>query len=234
MKVAALIAIALAAPSVARAGAADEIRAEIQAALPAELHAVEVRVPSALERAAGDVEVSWRRAARPGWLTLRVRVGDRSGWVRAHIARLVPSVVAARDLPAGHRIADADVRVEMRPAGRGETIAGVDGVVGRALRQPVAAGAALAAGSLERGAPLPRGHQVTARVERGRLSITASGVLERPAPIGGATQVRLRNGHVVRGRLVDSNTVLIEGSPPGSPRTMGNQSLGQTSAGGGP
>jgi flagella basal body P-ring formation protein FlgA len=188
--------------------------------LPPELHAAEVRVPSSIERGpGGDVEVTWRRAARPGWLTLRVRVGDRAGWVRARLAAVLPAVVAARDLAAGHSIVEEDVRVEMRPAPArasksGAVMSGVEGVVGRVLRQPVAAGAPVPPGSLERSAPLPRGHQVTAQVRRGRLSISAAGVLERPASIGGPTLVRLRSsGHVVRGRLIDSHTVLIEVSP---------------------
>jgi len=208
---------AAAAPGLALAGAEDQIRAEIDAALPADLRAVEVRVPASLARAgAGAVAVDWSRPARPGWITLRVRAGERSGWVRARLAAVLPTVVAARDLPAGHAIGEADVRVELRPAAAGgpPAIAGLEGVLGRALRQPLAAGAAVPATALERSAPLPRGHRVTALVRRGRLAITATGVLERPAPVGQPTSVRLRaTGRVVRGRLIDSHTVLVEVSP---------------------
>ncbi|HWM88609.1 MAG TPA: flagellar basal body P-ring formation chaperone FlgA [Kofleriaceae bacterium] len=210
------LALALAVPAAARADTSDRIRAEIDSALPAELRAVEIRVPKALSSAGSDsIQVDWSRPARPGWLSLRVRAGDRSGWVRARLAAVAATVVAARDLPAGHRIGEADVRVEMRPIAPGsQPIAGIEGVVGRALRQPAAAGAPLAQSALDRAAPMPRGHQVTALVRRGRLSISAAGVLERAAPIGQDTTVRLRaTGRVVRGRLVDSRTVLLEVSP---------------------
>jgi flagella basal body P-ring formation protein FlgA len=208
------VALAVLVPGVARADTAEQIRAEIQSALPDELSAVEVRVPSSLAGAAAEqVVVDWQRPARPGWLTLRVRIGDRSGWVRARVAAVVPAVVAVRDLAAGHVIAEADVRVEMRPAAAGANaaIGGLEGAVGRALRQPVAAGATLPSGALERAAPLPRGHEVTALVRRGRLSISAAAVLERSAAIGQVTTARLRaTGRVVRGRLIDSETILIE------------------------
>jgi flagella basal body P-ring formation protein FlgA len=210
------LALAAAAPGVARAGIEEEIRAEIDGALPASLRAVEVRVPAHLARAgSGAVSIDWRRPARPGWITLRVRAGQRDGWVRARLASVQPTVVAARDLPAGHTVGDADVRIEQRPVAAGsDPIAGLEGVVGRALRQPVGAGAPFAAAALERAAPLPRGHQVTALVRRGNLAIAAGGVLERAAPIGHATSVRLHaTGRVVRGRLIDSQTVLVEVSP---------------------
>lgn len=212
-----LLALALAgtalAPASARADATDRIRTEIEAGLPDGLSAVEVVVPPRLASAGdGEITVDWRRPARPGWLTLRVRAGRSEGWVRARLAALASVVVAARDLPAGHTIGEDDVRVELRPApAANAAMAGVEGVVGRALRRPVAAGAPVPAAALERAAPLPRGQDVTAVVRRGRLSITAAGVLERPAPVGQATTVRLRaTGRVVRGRLIDSHTVLIE------------------------
>ncbi len=210
------LALAAAAPGLARAGTEERIRAEIDGALPADLRAVELRVPASLARAgSGAVSVDWRRPARPGWITLRVRAGERTGWVRARLAAVQPTVVAARDLPAGHAVGEADVRVEPRPAAAGAApIAGIEAVVGRALRQPVAAGAPVPAGALERAAPLPRGHQVTALVRRGNLAIAAAGVLERAAPIGQPTSVRLHaTGRVVRGRLIDSHTVLVEVSP---------------------
>ncbi|HTE54147.1 MAG TPA: flagellar basal body P-ring formation chaperone FlgA [Kofleriaceae bacterium] len=214
-------ALALVAPGLARADSAERIRGEIQSALPAELTAIEVRVPRALADASdtAPVQVDWRRPARSGWLTLQVRIGQKSGWVRARVAAVSPTVVAVLDLPAGHVIAAADVKVELRPTGaagaaRAATLVGLEGVVGRALRAPVAAGAAVPAAALERAAPLPRGHPVKALVRRGGLSITTYGVLERPAPIGQTTLVRLRaTGRVVRGRLIDSDTVLIEVSP---------------------
>jgi flagella basal body P-ring formation protein FlgA len=207
-----LIALALLAAGPARADTAERVRAEIQSALPDELSAIEVRLPKALEReSAGEVIIDWR-PARAGWLALKVRIGERAGWVRARVAAVAPAAIATRDLPAGHVVADVDIRVEMRPAGA-DAIAGAEGAVGRALRRPVAAGAPLSASALERAAPLPRGHQVTALVRRGRLSVSTAGVLERAAPIGEATSVRLRaTGRVVRGRLIDSQTVLIEGS----------------------
>jgi flagella basal body P-ring formation protein FlgA len=208
---------AAAASGTALADVEDRIRGEIDAALPADLRAVEVRVPASLARAgSGAVAVDWSRPARPGWITLRVRAGDRSGWVRARLAAVLPTVVAARDLPAGHALGEADVRIELRPAAAGAppAIAGLEGVLGRALRQPIAAGAPVPAAALERSAPLPRGHQVTALVRRGRLAINAAGVLERAAAVGQPTSVRLRaTGRVVRGRLIDSQTVLVEVSP---------------------
>jgi len=204
----------------ARADVGERIRIEVQAGLPAELSAIEVRLPAGLAGASANpatpIAIDWSRAARPGWLTLRVTVGTRSGWVRARIAALSPSVVAVRDLPAGHVVGEEDVRVEMRPvaAHGGAAIAGLEGAVGRALRQPVSAGGVLLSGALERAAPFPRGQPVTALIRRGRLTISAAGVLERSAPIGQETTVRLRaTGRVVRGRLIDSHTVLIEVSP---------------------
>jgi flagella basal body P-ring formation protein FlgA len=204
------------APAVARADVADQIRAEIDAGLPPDLRVVEVRVPMSLAGAGTDaITIDWRRGARPGWMTLRVRAGQRSGWVRARLAALAPTVVATRDLPVGLTIGQADVRIELVPVvGASSAVAGVEGVIGRALRQPVAAGAPVPAGALEQSAPLPRGHEVTALIRRGNLSISAAGTLERPAAIGQATSVRLRaTGRVVRGRLIDSHSVLIEVSP---------------------
>jgi flagella basal body P-ring formation protein FlgA len=203
------------APRPARADVSEQIRAEIDAALPVELRTIDVRVPASLARARGAIAIDWRRPARPGWTTLRVEVGSHSGWVRARLATLAPTLVAARDLPAGHSLAEADVRIELRAAtGANPGVDSIEGAVGRALRRPVSAGAAIPPAALERAAPLPRGHMVTALIRRGSLSVSAAGVLERAAPIGQATSVRLRaTGRVVRGRLLDSHTVLIEVSP---------------------
>jgi flagella basal body P-ring formation protein FlgA len=208
--------VGLLAPRPARADVSDQIRAEIDAALPAQLRAVDLRVPASLASArSGAIAIDWRRPARPGWTTLRVQVGERSGWVRARLAALTATLIAVRDLPAGHTLDAADVRIEQRAAFTANpSIDSIEGAIGRALRRPVAAGAAIPPAALERAAPLPRGHMVTAHIRRGSLSVSAAGVLERAAPIGSATSVRLRaTGRVVRGRLVDAQTVVIEVSP---------------------
>ena len=208
-------ALALGAPAVALAGSSDRIQGEIQSALPAELGVVELRVPRPLEHI-GDapIQIDWRRPARTGWLTLRITAGAKSGWVRARIAQVTPVVIATRALPAGHVIGPDDVALEARAIDRPgprAALLGVEAAIGRTVRVAVGAGAAVPPGSLERSAPLPRGHLVKALVRRGGLTISTAGALERPASIGAATTVRLRStGRVVAGRLIDSHTVVLE------------------------
>ena len=209
-------ALALGAPAAALAGSSDRIQGEIQSALPAELSVVELRVPRPLEHI-GDapIQIDWRRPARTGWLTLRVTAGAKNGWVRARIAQVTPVVIATRALPPGHVIGPGDVAVEARaverPGARGGALVGVEAAIGRTVRVAVGAGAAVPAGALERSAPLPRGHQVKAVIRRSGLTISTAGAMERPAAIGEATSVRLRStGKVVPGRLIDSDTVLLE------------------------
>lgn len=212
-------ALALGAPGAALAGSSDRIQGEIQAALPAELGVVELRVPRPLEHIGGaPIHIDWRRPARPGWLTLKITAGARSGWVRARIAEITPVVVAIRALPAGHVIGPDDVAIETRAIDRRglrpSALVALEAAIGRTVRVAVGAGAAVPPGSLERAAPLPRGHIVKAVVRRGGLTIATAGALERPAPIGEATSVRLRStGRVVPGRLIDSHTVLLEVTP---------------------
>jgi pilus assembly protein CpaB len=104
-----------------------------------------VRLP-----AAAPARASLRRR-RPGvrrWLSAGLVAAAAAVGLRVLAPvppRLVPLVVAAHDIPAGHRLAASDVRVAewLRGTGPGRAMAQVGGAVGRVSAGPLAAGSAV-------------------------------------------------------------------------------------------
>jgi flagella basal body P-ring formation protein FlgA len=117
--------------------------------------------------------------------------------------------VAARDLAAGAMLRAADLRVEARATAGGWDVSPA-ALAGARLLRPLAAGQPIVEADVAVAAPVSAGTHVTVLVRSGRLTVSAEGVLERPARPGETAAARV-SGRLVRGRLAaDRQTLLVE------------------------
>jgi flagella basal body P-ring formation protein FlgA len=120
-----------------------------------------------------------------------------------------PVPVARRRLPRGARVSADDFVVEARPVSGPERRA--DAWVGLVLIEDIPAGMALERRHVALPPPRPRGAEVTVVRRAPGLELALSGVLERPAELGGPAQVRVRDlGRVITGVLVAADRVDLE------------------------
>ncbi len=204
-------------PAEAARGVEAEVAAQVRAGLPAGLAIVDVDVPAALVAARGDVTVELRGGLRAGRVSFRVAVTHgkkvRQGWARIELGQLRPVLVARQDLAVGDRLDGGQVTREQRPVAAAQACdLPASALVGARARRAVAAGDLVACQTIERPAPVARGTAIRVVVRRGAVSVAAPGTLEQSARPGELTQARLTNGQrLVRGRLVDGNTFVMEG-----------------------
>jgi flagella basal body P-ring formation protein FlgA len=213
---AAAVAIALAvAPAAEASPAAEaEVRALVEATLPADLALVDLDAPADL--AATDLEVRWKAAPRAGKSRVLVLTGPatqrRTRWVAIELAQKLAVPVARRSLAAGTVLSANDVSIEDRAA-PGALALDASAVVGLRVRRPIAAGAALTEADVELGPPLARGTEVEVVVRSGALAITSRGKLESAARVGDQVRVRVEaTRRIVSGRLTGAGTVLVAGA----------------------
>ena len=125
------------------------------------------------------------------------------------VSRSVP--VAGRTLESGHVLQAHDIRFERQVLSRatGATHAGLEELVGRALRRRVAAGTVLST-ALTAAPRLVRGGRTVAVVYRGAgFEMTASATALADGAAGDQIRVRLDNGTVTRGAVLDDGRVLL-------------------------
>lgn len=157
--------------------------------------------------------VEWKRTPTAGRQTARVSFvqGGRTESVWAQIElrarRLV--AVAARDLVAGEMLKDSDVAVSYAEVVAGT--AAVSQVRGGRLLHDVEVGAILASKDVAAPPPVARGSDVIVKVKVGAVEVESVGKLEAAARPGDVTRVRIGTGRIVKGRLVDPQTVEVVG-----------------------
>ena len=196
-----------------KAAADAEVRALVEAGLPADLAIIKVDAPSDL---GADVEVRWKTAPKPGKNRVLVLSGPersrRTRWVSVDLARKVAVTVTRRALPAGAVLTDADITVEDRPV-TGALALDVQALVGLRIRKDLAAGAVLTESDVELGPPLARGAPVIVVIRTGTLAVSAPGRLEAAARVGDLVRVRVdATRRILSGRLTGAGTVTVSNS----------------------
>jgi flagella basal body P-ring formation protein FlgA len=206
------------------AGATEQkgVRAAIETAaarvMPADLAVTNVTVPPSLPWPRGAVaSVEWRSAPRAGKMSVRVAVYQKEkivgqGWVQLDIAPMRDVIVAKRPIRAGDPVADGDIAVERRPsteAGAWEVEPAV--LVGSPATRDIRAGEIITKLIVAGPPPIARGSGVDVVAKRGGVIISTRGTLERSARPGEATAARTASGLLVKGRLTDAHTLVVEG-----------------------
>lgn len=189
-----------------------ELSARLQALLPSELALSSLRLPSGIKSAEG-IELTFKTPPRRGQnYVLIIDHGTRRGFAEVTLVEQRRVALATHQLRAGDLVQETDLRFERR-AGTDEIAPRV--TVGLRLRSDVSEGQAITSAMLERPAPLPRGTEIFARVERAGASISVVGRLERPASIGDPAEVKsTATGRILRGILAADGTLHVEGAKP--------------------
>ena len=149
-------------------------------------------------------------------MSVRVQVrGEHNsikrGWVQLNIAALAPVAVAARTLPIGTIIAATDIRSEMRASDPTQAKSPVV-VVGARTTTEIAAGNAITSDAVAVVPPIAAGTVVSVRIIGSGFSVRTEGTLAHPTQIGGIGSVRVNGRGLVRGTLIDANTLELSGT----------------------
>ncbi len=200
----------------------DIVERRVKSALTGDLALVDVDLPqklSGIYTENGKVFIHWQRAPRAGKINLRINIrgeGEKStqGWVRLDINAMKLVLVANRDLKADEVIIDGDLRLKKIPVRRGQGLRLSPSVfIGKQVLRGIVKDAPIAIQDIEMPAPVARGTPVRVLVIRGRVRVETRGILEMQARPGAVVSVRLiSDRRVIRARLLNNNTVLMEGT----------------------
>ena len=214
----ALGAVAHATPVAAARGMEAEVAARVAAGVPAGLAIIDVTVPAGLAGTRGDVAVELRGGLRAGRTSVKVTVtragrSVKTGWASVQLESLRPVLVARRPLASGDRLDANAVAIEQRPVDAASACdLPASALAGAHVRASVATGGLIACASIERAAPVARGSAIRVLVKRGNVQVMASATLETSARPGEVAQARLEGSQrLVRGRMTDAGTLLMEG-----------------------
>ena len=107
-------------------------------------------------------------------------------WARVKVAVSIKRVVAVHNLPAGHPIEPADVRLEIQDSfpGAGRILSEVAQALGRIPRRPVAAGTAIRAEWLDEPKQVQRGDTVQVDVIEGAAHLKLEGIAQASGSAG--------------------------------------------------
>lgn len=161
---------------------------------------------------------------RPGAAQLSVRVvcdGSPSWrvWVPVRLAVRVPMVVVRRDLARGALLTQGDLDIVDRiPDGRGRWASDPAALVGRRLRQGLAAGSPVQTSMTTADRLVVRGQQVTLETAAGAIRVTARGIAKSDGGLGARVRVQsISSSRVVEGVVRSSEVVevLLPGSGSG-------------------
>ncbi len=199
-------------------GVDSAIEAAAARVMPADLAVTHVTVPPSLPWPKGAVaSVEWRSAPRAGKMSVRVAVYSREkivgqGWAQLDIAPVRDVIVAKRAIRAGDPLAAGDIALERRPSADGGAWE-VDPqvLVGSPAMRDIGAGEVLTKIVVAGPPPIARGSGVDVVAKRGGVVVSTRGTLERAARPGEATAARTASGLLVKGRLTDAHTLLVEG-----------------------
>jgi flagella basal body P-ring formation protein FlgA len=136
----------------------------------------------------------------------------KTGWAMVQLEAMRPVLVARRPLASGDSLGGGAVAVELRAVDAASACdLPVTALEGAHIRASVDAGGLVACGVIERAAPVGRGTPVRVVVKRGKVQIVAQATLETSARPGESAQARLEGSQrLVRGRLADAGTLVME------------------------
>jgi flagella basal body P-ring formation protein FlgA len=137
----------------------------------------------------------------------------KTGWATVQLEALRPVLVARRQLAAGDVLDAEALAIEQRPVDAASACdLPASALAGAHIRASVTSGQLVACAAIERAAPVARGSQIRVIVRRGSVQIVSNATLETSARPGEAAQARLEGSQrLVRGRLTDASTLLMEG-----------------------
>jgi len=134
-------------------------------------------------------------------------------WARVRITAHIPRVVAAEPIPRGKPISASQIRVEPGngfPESR-DTATSIDQVAGRLALRPLAAGAEIHLGQLERPPDVKRGDAVAVEVLSGSARLAFTGTSESDGRTGDTiTVLNPRSNRVFSARVEGKDRALVE------------------------
>jgi len=209
--------------TVAGSAGAKGIEGAVQAAaervMPEGLAIVGVTVPKTLPWPKGAVaSLEWRTAPKAGRMSVMLAIYQHekivgNGWAQLDIAPVRDVVVARRALRSGDPVMPGDVVREKRPTkDPGAWEVDPDVLAGAVTMRDIRVGEILTKTAVAGPPPIARGTGVDVIAKRGGVTVSTRGTLERAARPGESTAARTASGLLVRGRLVDSHTLLVDGA----------------------
>jgi flagella basal body P-ring formation protein FlgA len=132
-------------------------------------------------------------------------------WAQVELAQRRPVAVAVRDLASGEVVESGDLEVQLLDAEA--HMASPSQVVGGCVLRGVEAGSIVGIKDVAAPPPVGRGTDVLVRVKVGAVVVESAGKLEDAARPGERTRVRVATGRVIKGQLVDRETVEVVGGP---------------------
>jgi flagella basal body P-ring formation protein FlgA len=200
-------------------GIEGAVQAAAERVMPEGLAIVGVTVSKTLPWPKGAVaSLEWHTAPKAGRMSVMLAVYHHekiigNGWAQLEIAPLRDVVVAKRDLRAGDLVMLGDVAREKRPTkDRGAWEVDPDVLAGAVTMRDIRVGEILTKTTVAGPPPIARGSGVDVVAKRGSVTVSTRGTLERAARPGESTAARTASGLLVRGRLVDARTLLVDGT----------------------
>lgn len=194
----------------------DAIRDQATASLPSRLLVDEITLPQGFTVPYGSVvEVAWRKAPEEGnaWMLLTAsQDGEvlRRAFVKLTLVAIRDVLVAQRPLVEGDVITADDLALEPRISARGIALA-PEALLGASVLADVEAGAPISAASVGLPAPVARGTSIKVVSVAGAVKVSAQARLETTARPGEDASARIiRTRQVVRGRLIDEHTLMLD------------------------
>ena len=200
-------------------GLSNAVAERVRATLPPELALVSTHAPMGWTFAPRDaLSVEWKSPPRAGFVSVQISVryaddSTRTGWAQVELRGMRRVLVTRRPLVQGGTLMSEDLALELRPVAPNQGFAmSPDVLNGARILRDVPADEAITAADVVAPAPIGRGHEISVVIAHGRLRVEARGVLERDARPGEPASAKLSDGsRIVTGRLVDSNTLVVEG-----------------------
>jgi flagella basal body P-ring formation protein FlgA len=189
------------------------VEAQLERALPPHLALVEVEIPKHLPK---NVELlaTFRSEPKPGRSLITLLAVDAQGnktktWANVKLALRTTVWIAKHDLAEGTVISIANAEPKMVLAEK--EVPQLQ--LGNPLLRARQSGETIGAEDVLLPPPLPRGTQLTIIAKIGAVEVSTSGTLERPARPGEIAVARISTVHrLIRGRLADRETLMVEGS----------------------
>jgi len=190
------------------AALAARVRRLVAAAWQLDPAAVRVELPAEAPPVADTAGLRLAGTGGDGWFALVIGRGARAGALRIRAAHVEQLPVAARALPSGLALADADIRWEERPRYGPPRAAHEQVRAGWTTRRPFPEGAALVAPGVAPAAAVAAGAPVAVEWTSGAVRVSLAGTALGAAGLGQPVRVQLigrpglRQGIVVAPGLV--------------------------------
>jgi flagella basal body P-ring formation protein FlgA len=199
-------------PSDRLAGEAVERFAERWRVVPESIRVEWGRIPAGLERAEGPLLVAG--GGLGGWFVATVGSGDSAVAVRVRAGVVEPTMVAARALGRGARIAEGDLEPGTRVRWGGPTAAIDAPGVGWEVRRPIAAGETVEPPAVAPPPLIKSGDPVRMTWSRGAVSVSRVGVAINSARRGERVHARCEGRAHLEGVVSAPGVATLPGGEP--------------------